>query len=175
MEFDIGTLIYIIITIIAIVAGVAGQKKKPAGGTGDTEEGASKGFFDKLEEQLTGFAGEARETAGSVAEEIKAPFTEEQPEAEREVASDDRREHDKNYWQNNIDSAYDEYAGIYDPDQQDELEQISEEAIRSTNPDDALEVIEMEESSHPDYYEIVSEFDLGTAVIYSTIINRKEY
>lgn len=175
MEFDIGTLIYIIITIIAIVAGVAGQKKKPAGGAGDTEEGASKGFFDKLEEQLTGFADEARETAGSVAEEIKAPFTEDQPGAEREVASDDRREHDKNYWQNNIDSAYDEYAGIYDPDQQDELEQISEEAVRSTNPDDALEVIEMEESSHPDYYEIVSDFDLGTAVIYSTIINRKEY
>ncbi len=175
MEFDIGTLIYIIITIIAIVAGVAGQKKKPAGDAGGAEEGASKGFFDKLEEKLTGFADEARETAGSVAEEIKAPFTDEQPEMEREVASDDRREQDKNYWQNNIDSAYDEYAGVYDPDQQDELEQISEEAVRSTNSDDALQVIEMDEPNYPDYYEIVSDFDLGTAVIYSTIINRKEY
>jgi|GEM_PF-2896916 len=175
MEFDIGTLIYIVITIIAIVAGVAGQKKKPAGSSDGTGEGGSKSFFDKLEEQLTGFADEAKETAGSFAEEVKSPFMEDQPVMQPEPATDDRREQDQAYWQNNIESAYDEYAGIYDPDQQDELEQISEEAIRSTDESEVLHVEELDESEHPDYYEIVSEFDLGTAVVYSTIINRKEY
>ncbi|MDF1570329.1 MAG: hypothetical protein P1P82_01780 [Bacteroidales bacterium] len=175
MEFDIGTLIYIVITIIAIVAGVAGKKKTPAGSSDGSGDGSSKSFFDKLEEQLTGFADEAKETAGSFAEEIKAPFTGDQYVVEREVAADDRREQDKTYWQNNIESAYDEYAGIYDPDQQDELEQISEEAIRSTDESDMLQVEELDESEHPDYFEIVNEFDLGTAVVYSTIINRKEY
>jgi hypothetical protein len=174
MEFDIGTLIYIIITIIAIVAGVAGKKKTPAGNTG-ASEGGSKSFFEKLEEKIGGFVDEAKETTGSVTEEIRAPFTEEEPVMEREVASDDNREQDKNYWRNNSESAYDEYAGEYDPDQQENLEQIASEAIRSTNESDMLQVIDMDESYHPDYYEIVREFDLGTAVIYSSIINRKEY
>lgn len=175
MEFDIGTLIYIVITIIAIVAGVAGQKKKPSDSSDGSGDGSPRSFFDKLEEQLTGFADETKETAGSVAEEIEAPFTADEPVMEREVAADDRREQDKIYWQNNIESAYDEYAGIYDPDQQEELEQISEEAIRSTDESDMLQVEELDEQDHPDYHQIVSEFDLGTAVIYSSIINRKEY
>lgn len=175
MEFDIGTLIYIIITIIAIVAGVAGKKKNPARNTGDSDAGGSKSFFDKLEEQISGFTGEVKEAAGSFTEEIKEPFTEEEPVMEREVASDDRREQDKIYWQNNIERAYDEYAGIYDPDQQEELEQITEEANRSTDESNILQVEELDEQEHPDYFSIISDFDLGTAVIYSSIINRKEY
>lgn len=175
MEFDIGTLIYIIITIIAIVAGVAGKKKNPAGSTGDSDEGGSKSFFDKLEEQIIGFADEVKEETRSVAEEIKEPFTEEKPVMERKVAADDRREQDKIYWQNSIESAYDEYAGIYDPDQQEELEQITEAAIRSTEDGGALQVEELDEQDHPDYLSIINDFDLGSAVIYSTIINRKEY
>jgi hypothetical protein len=175
MEFDIGTLIYIIITIVAIVAGVAGKKKNPAPGTGSSGEGGSKSFFDKLEEQLSGFADEAKGAAGSIPEEVRAPFAEDQPVMSQRIERDDDRIQAQHYLEEDEESAFNEYEGIYDPEQQENLEQMSAEALRTTDESDMLQVVEMDEPDHPDYYEIVSEFDLGTAVIYSSIINRKEY
>ena len=50
MEFEIGNLFYIVITMVAIIVGLLGKKKKPAGqGTGETEGRARPGFMENLE------------------------------------------------------------------------------------------------------------------------------
>ena len=38
-----------------------------------------------------------------------------------------------------------------------------------------LEVIHIKEGEGTDYFEIIKDFDAGTAVVYSAIINRIEY
>ena len=38
-----------------------------------------------------------------------------------------------------------------------------------------LEVIDLEEEEGTDYFEVVKDFDAGTAVVYSAIINRVDY
>jgi hypothetical protein len=40
---------------------------------------------------------------------------------------------------------------------------------------DAVEVVELDEIPGTNYFEIVKDFDAGTAVVYSTIINRLDY
>ena len=81
---------------------------------------------------------------------------------------------DEDYEKHGDDGFYAEYEGVYDPDAQANLDLMEAEAVRTTDPD-AIEVIDVEELPQADYFEIVKDFDLGTAVIYSTIINRKEY
>lgn len=181
MEFDIGTLIYILVTIIAIVAGVAGKKKNPAGNSAPSGEGSSKGFFDKLEEQLGGFVDEARDTVGSVTDEFKSAVSGNEPAMQEEAAREDvvSQEYDysqeQDYSSEVYQSEYNAFEGIYDPGQQESIEQVTSEAIRSTNEGDMMQVLEVDEPEYADYFEVVKEFDLGTAVVYSAIINRKEY
>ena len=38
-----------------------------------------------------------------------------------------------------------------------------------------LEVIQLEEEEGTNYFEIIKDFDAGTAVVYSAIINRIDY
>lgn len=175
MDFDIGTLFYILITIIAIVASVLGQKKKPADGQQTSDEKSGPfGFLNKLEEQISELADDTREGVQQVAEKV---VPDEQPDDKRILQDKDSYD-----WQTSSydgDSAtsgeyYNEFEGYYDSRKQKDLDAIIEEVERSTS-DDAIQVIEVEDSSHPDYFKIVKDFDLGTAVIYSTIINRKEY
>ena len=180
MEFDIGTLIYILITIIAIVAGVAGQKKKPAKGTAAPDSGGeneSRGFFDKLEEQLGGFMDETKEKVQNFSDEILYQEKRSEPVMQEGVSNYNDRMMEVDYDEDNeiYQNAYNAFEGVLDPDKQENLELITEEAIRTTEESEVLQVIEMDNMSHPDYYEIVREFDLGTAVIYSTIINRPDY
>ncbi len=175
MDFDIGTLFYILITIVAIVASVFGQKKKQAEGQQSSdEEDAPFGFFSKLEEQIGGMVDDTKEGVKKVAEEITPA----------EQRPDNRIQQDKDSydWASTSfdgDAAtsgdyYNEFEGYYDSKKQESLDAIIEEVERSTS-DEAIKVIEVEDISHPDYFKIVESFDLGTAVIYSTIINRKEY
>jgi hypothetical protein len=175
MEFDIGTLFYILITIVAIVASVLGKKKKPADDEySSDEESGPFGFFSKLEEQISGLADDAREGVQQVAEKV---IPEEQPDDQRILQDKDSYD-----WQSesydgdsaNAGEYYNEFQGYYDSEQQENLDAIIKEVERSTS-DDAIQVIEVEDLSHPDYFKIVDNFDLGTAVIYSAIINRKEY
>ena len=54
MEFDIGTILYIIITLVAVLIGVLGKKKKPADGGSGTPAGETRpGFMENLERVLT--------------------------------------------------------------------------------------------------------------------------
>jgi len=174
MEFDIGTLIYIIITIVAIVAGVAGKKKKPgAGQPGAEDQKATGGFFGKLEEQFSGFIDEARSEFVTEDEQAE-PASGGQAEDIPVQAYDDPVAVDEDYEKRGDSNYYAQYEGVYDPDAQTNLDLMEAEAVRTTDPD-AIEVIDVEELPQADYFEIVKDFDLGTAVIYSTIINRKEY
>ncbi|MEX0981662.1 MAG: hypothetical protein WD577_00805 [Bacteroidales bacterium] len=175
MEFDIGTLFYILITIIAIVASVLGKKKKPVDGQPSSEEESGPfGFFSKLEKQIGGLGDESKEEVQPVAEEV---ISVEKPDDNR--IQQDQGGYD---WQSASfegDSAtsgsyYNEFEGFYDADKKENLESIIEEAEKSASEEN-LEVIDMDDITNPDYFEIAKDFDLGTAVIYSTIINRKEY
>ena len=175
MEFDIGTLFYILITIIVIIASVLGKKKKPVDGQPSSdEESGPFGFFNKLEEQIGGLVDETKDEVQPVAEEA---ISAEKPDINR--IQQDQGGYD---WQSvsfDGDSAtsgnyYNEFEGFYDADKKENLESIIKEIEKSTSDED-IEVIDMDNISNPDYFEIVKDFDLGSAVIYSTIINRKEY
>ncbi len=174
MEIDFGTILYILITIIVVIAGIAGKKKKPATGE-PSGEGGGKSFFDKLEEQLGGFVDDAREQAQSVKEEFspgdesaEVSMEQEATTAYQAIAREDFPDHDNP-------GMYEQYEGVFDPDSEEGLDLLPDEAVRSTEESDSMELVDLEEEDHPDYFEIVSEFDLGTAVIYSAIINRKEF
>lgn len=54
MDFDIGNILYIVITIVAVAVGLLGKKKKPAdGGSGTPGSEARPSFMENLERVLT--------------------------------------------------------------------------------------------------------------------------
>jgi hypothetical protein len=173
MEFDIGTIIYIIITIVAIAAGTLGKKRKPGQSkpAGDPEK-SSGSFLENLGKQFEGLIDEAKESVKlGTTGEAEAEFEEviEDKKIEYQTITDQYNES-----QAEEDSLYSDFEGEYDPDQIENEELITSEAISATEKQ-ILEIIEIDETKYADYYEIVQDFDLGTAVIYSSIINRKEY
>jgi hypothetical protein len=157
MDFDIGNILYVVITLVAIVASLLGKKKKPAA------KNAKPGFFENLEQVLKmeqedpvlmnlqreepDFQDEVEEIDYTYGQEEYAPLTEAPTFAE-------------------------EYAEIMSNQDNSSLEGYSMEGDLSTLP---LEVIELDNDERPDYFQIVSEFDARTAVIYSAIINRLNY
>jgi hypothetical protein len=175
MDFDIGTLIYIVITLVAVIAGAFSQKKKPAGkpSGGEAEPSASSGnIFSRLEKQFEGFVDEAKEAT----QEIRQEFISSE-EALEEIRDDDFvfaeevHEERQNEEKEPVTTAFAGFEGTFDPELVMNRELIEAEANRSTE----LQVIELDEELYADYYEIVEDFDLGTAVIYSAIINRPDY
>lgn len=175
MDFDIGTLFYILITIVAIVAGVLGQKKKPVDGQqAPGEKSGPFSFFSKIEEQIEAIVDDKGDEMQEPAEEAAvAPGNFDGNRIYQEEGSFDwttEEGGDGRY----SDSTYNQFAGVYDPKMKESLESIIAEAERTTS-EEAIEVIEVEDISYTDYFKVVEDFDLGTAVIYSAIINRKEY
>ena len=172
MEFDFGTILYILITIIAIIAGVAGKKKKPASrpeGAESPDSDSGEGFFDRLERQFSEFGEETRQQASEeedARQEAQPDPVVYQPVEEASERISGRVEDSR--------SSESHFQGLYDPEKQDNVDIMRSEAEQS---DEALEVVELEDEEEPgaDYFEIVKDFDLGTAVIYSSIINRREY
>lgn len=178
MDFDIGTLIYIIITIVAIAAGAFGKKKKPVSKPFvEGEESESKGFFGKLEEQFGGFIEEAK---GSV-QNITSEFIPEEKElVEEPLVQSDYKGYESllDKYTNGIpadDSPLQEFEGLFDSDEEENEDLISSEAIRSNEDGQIMEVIDTDPNSYVDYDQMIRNFDLGSAVIYSSIINREEY
>ena len=172
MEFDFGTILYILVTIIAIIAGVAGKKKKPASrpeGAESPETESGEGFFDRLERQFSEFGEETRQETG----EEEGTGQETQPDAVVYQPVEEASERINN---NRDDSRSSEahFEGLYDPEKQDNVDIMRSEAEQSG---EALKVVDLEdeEEGGTDYFEIVKDFDLRTAVIYSAIINRREY
>lgn len=159
MDFEIGNLFYIVITVVAIIIGLLGKKKKPADqGTGETEGKTQPGFLENLERAFN--MGQENEVVDlrdyeediPVEEEVIAPTQGPMTETGGLLEEYERMKGRKN------DIAE---GGI-----------ILSEADIITEP---LEVIQLREEEGTDFFEVIKDFDAGTAVVYSAIINRVDY
>jgi hypothetical protein len=163
MEFDIGTILYILITIVAVLVGVFGKKKKPAeGAPGSTEGEARTSFMENLERVLT---------QGQEPAQVRDLQDFESDLPAEEYASEELVEESQTEDRGG-ESIMDRYEEIMrrnvdsDPDIMASDGRLTEEA---------LEVIDLDVEHGTDYFEIVRDFDAGTAVVYSAIINRLDY
>ncbi len=153
MDFEIGNILYIVITLVAVIVGVLGKKKKPAnGGSSAPKSGARPGFMENLERVLQ-MGQEPVEITELQNFEEDVPVEELVPVHTAEESFDDLR---------NRPSIMDEYDRIMNRSKDGELSE-------------AMDVIDFDEMQGTDYFEIVRDFDAGTAVVYSTIINRLDY
>lgn len=140
-----------VITLVAVIVGLLGKKKKPAG------QGTSKpGFMENLEKMLT--MGEEPNVVRDLADHEADLFEEEQPVFKEET--------------NAKPASMDEYQQI--------LKQVenSEQSVVLTDevPNEVkFETVIRDEDEGTDYFEIVKDFDAGTAVVYAAIINRLDY
>ena len=163
MDFDIGNILYIIITLVAVMIGLLGKKKKPAEGDTGAAEGESRpGFLENLERALTmdQEQPQVRDLRDFEADLPAEEYTEELPveEIKPQVLKKP--------------GILEEYERIMS--RRSELGQdimMAEGGVLS----ESLEVIDLDEEYGTDYFEIVKEFDAGTAVVYSAIINRLDY
>ena len=160
MDFEIGNLLYIVITLVAVIVGVLGKKKKPAnGGSGTTESAARPGFLENLERVLQ---------MGQEQPEIKDLQEFETDLPDEEVLTVEESHADLR----NRPSIMDEYDRIMNGSNEGEFgSMIAESGLT----DEALEVFDLDGTQGNNYFEIVRDFDAGTAVVYSTIINRLDY
>ena len=163
MDFEIGNILYIVITLVAVIIGVLGKKKKPAGeGSGASEGSARPGFLENLERVLQMGQEPAEPTE---LQEFEADLPVEETVA-AEVVDDpfvDIR---------NRPSIMEDYDRIMNRGKDGELDTMMDGDEFAS---DAMEVLEFDEIPGTDYFEIVRDFDAGTAVVYSTIINRLDY
>jgi len=166
MDFDFGNIIYIIATLIAVFAGLFGNKKKKPGRGGSPEaaedgDAAQPGVLENLERFLS--AGQAEPEVVELpdyeddipAEEVEPAFSESaaSPNASSGILAD--------------------YERLMSQKSEAEMEAMLEE---EENKLDQLEVIDLEESGQgSNYFEILENFDAGRAVIYAAIINRIDY
>lgn len=182
MELDIGSLFYILITIIAVIAGIANKKKKKAVvGTGavktveatDGKEGKSTkgGFFSKLEAQLERFATEAKQSIPGLQQEPL--IKEEEVGVERDYFESKSDDYDKRQEPELLGNMAAAYEGLYSPDDLQNDPLMEAEGISAT---DAMEFTHLDEDQERSFedQQIIEDFDIRTAIIYSTIINRIE-
>ena len=153
MDFDIGNILYIVITLVAVLVGVLGKKKKP--GTTGSGEGVGQsqpGFMENLERLLTG--GQENPEIVDLQE-----FEEDLPPEEGLVTE-------------KAPSIMDDYDRIMQGDRQEESDLFYTDGDSMT---ESLEVIELDEKAGISFFDIVNKFDARTAVMYSAIINRLDY
>jgi hypothetical protein len=168
MDFDIGNIFYVVITLVAVIVGLLGRKKKTSSKGSESGEGGSKsqpGFLESLENMLKMDQEEPgvmdlRENESDLLgedSEQEAYETVQQPVAETAQTPQ---------------SPMGEYEQILERLQSRGSEMTLTEMDTLTEP---LELISLEEEEGTDYFEIIKDFDAGTAIVYSAIINRVEY
>ena len=159
MDFEIGNLFYIVITVVAIIIGLLGKKKKPAGqGTGETEGRAQPGFLENLERAFN---------MGQENQEVELRDYEEDLPVEEEVIEPTQGPLTE------TEGLLEEYERM-----QGRKKDTAEGGIILSEADiitEPLEVIQIGEEEGTDYFEVIKDFDAGTAVVYSAIINRIDY
>jgi hypothetical protein len=182
MDFDIGNLFYIIITLVVVIVGLLGKKKKPAGGTSGSQASKSRpGFFENLEQVLQ----MGQEQSGiRDPEDYHEDLPEEEPsfafEAEDPSLAREAEEPTSSYAAGNTamdlrnrPGIMEEYERIMKQGIDYSMDPFSAEGASST---DALQVIDLDEE-YPitNYLEIIRGFDPGTAIVYSAIMDRLDY
>jgi hypothetical protein len=163
MDFDIGNILYIVITLVAVIIGLLGKKKKPADqGEGGEGGEAQPGFMENLERVLR-MGQENPEVTDLQAFEEDVP-AEAYVESESEpVAKGEPRQ---------APSIMDDYERIMHNRQEEDLDIYFK---GEGDENEALEVIELDEKSGTGFLDLVQEFDARTAIVYSAIINRLDY
>lgn len=161
MDFDIGNILYIVITLVAVIVGLRGKKKKPAQeGTGASEETARPGFMENLERVLR-MGQEEPMVADLEPYEEDLSFEEVTVEVEKPATIVNSRP-----------GIMDDYDRIMNRSTDGEMELIDLEGESMIG---ALEVLDLEHVEGVDYFNIVENFDAGNAIVYSAIINRLDY
>ncbi len=163
MDFDIGTFLYILITLVAVIIGLTGKKrKKRQDQTGSEEDSSRPGFLENLERAFNLSEEDAqvvrlREDEPDLDVESEDPFT--SSETSEPVV-------------NPVAGIMDDYERLMRSDSAEELDRIMREGKSMT---DQIQVIDLDGEEGTNYFDIVRDFDAGTAVVYSAIINRVDY
>jgi hypothetical protein len=157
MDFDIGNILYVVITLIAVIVGLLGRKKKKAQGSGSVEEGAESGdgFMESIERVLR--MGQ------------EDPVVMELQDDEADIPEETTTESDD---QLKKPAFSEDYEMMLERLQNRGSEDFLSESSITTEP---LELILLEDEQETGYFEIIEEFDARTAVVYSAIINRIDY
>ena len=160
MEFEVGNLFYIVITIVAIIVGILGKKKKPAGqGTGESGSETRPGFFENLEKAFN--MGQEDQMVVDLQDHEEDMPVEEKGEAPTSTLLPETGGLMEEY-ERMLTVRKKEFPGGIMPTVADMF----------TEP---LEVINLDDEEGTNYFEIIKDFDAGTAVVYSAIINRVDY
>ncbi len=163
MDFDIGNIFYIVITIVAVAVGLLGKKKKPAGGGSSAPKGSARpGFFENLERVLQ-MGQEPAEPTELQEFEADLPVEEAVPLQAVDDPFIDIRHRP---------TIMEDYDRIMGRGKDGELDFMLDDGELASG---AVEVLDLNEESGTNYFEIVRDFDARTAIVYSTIINRLDY
>lgn len=156
MDFDIGNILYVVITLVAIIASLLGKKKKPG-----TKE-SKPGFLENLEKAL------------NMGQEDPAvvDLQDYEPDLEEDERPDPVFYEEASEQSKQAPTLMEEYEKMMADRQASGYASMHFDGEEVSEP---LEVINLEEEGGTDYFEIVKDFDAGTAVVYSAIINRVEY
>ncbi len=146
MDFDIGNILYVVITLVAIVASLLGKKKKPGG------KKAKPGFFENLEKVL------------KMGQEDPAL-------ADLKDHEPDLPEEDGEIIITQTSSLMEEYERSQSVRDSSLAESGKLDVARSTVSTEDF----VEEEEEFEFLEILEDFDAGSAVVYSAIINRPNY
>ena len=159
MDFDIGNIFYVVITLVAVIVGILGKKKKPSG-TGSGENAPKSGFLENLEKVFT-MGQEDQLVVDLQDDEMDIPVE----ESEYEPAVSDKVSREAPRLMNE----YERYMERSEKADHDII--LSERDMVA----DSLQIIDLEDDHGTDYFEVVKDFDARTAIVYSAIINRIEY
>ncbi|HER09167.1 MAG TPA: hypothetical protein ENO20_09680 [Bacteroides sp.] len=189
-EFDIGTILYVVITLVVVLVGLLGRKKKPAGaGSQPGQTGREDDLLQKLEKVFNMGREEGVEVEEVREDVSRKTDMHEQVAAMKRERSQEVETRATGMWK--------EYEALHKTEREDqqkglrgsqgvpgsestfpEVQEIKEgESVFSDvqEPADQLDVIELGVYEGYDFFDIVRDFNATTAVIYSAIINRTEY
>jgi len=165
MDFDIGNILYVVITLVAIIAGLLGKKRKPANQSPkETENEAQPGFMENIERflrmgQENPQVKDLQDYEEEIAFEESGPVVSPNSELDTEtVVSSGSILDDYDRIMNSMDGV------VYDSNFAD-----------GNQLDESVEFVDLDHEREANYFEIVKDFDAGTAVVYSAIINRLDY
>ncbi len=168
MDFDLGNIFYIIVTIIAIVAGLAGKKKKKPAGNPVAAPHSERNPLNFLEQLGLNIDESEPVMAPEKEEVVSQDFSDEAEETEGMESYDDEP-----VVKESVKSVYSNYEGVFNPEAEANRLLMEKEAESVTyvslleEDDEVEQVINIEE--------IIKKFDITSAVIYSEILQRKAY
>ena len=154
MDLDIGNILYVVITLVAIAASLLGKKKKPGG------KKSKPGFLENLDKIL------------KMGQEDPSVVTLQDYEPDIAEESEEEFVSEVSGIMSKAPSLMEEYEMLLKNRGGSLVKEMHYEGDDSA---DSLEVLDLDDEGGTDYFNIVRDFDAKTAVVYSTIINRLEY